>query len=102
MVIRSQSQPSAETHKLVVQSNGWIVLETRGDRFVRTSPARDLVFHLQYKSTQGWWSMTGEFHDDITARQCLREANPRIQWRLVASNDYGSVVLPKGWEGARS
>lgn len=92
-----QSKP--ETHKLVVQSNGWIVVETRGDRFVRTSPARDLVYRLQYKSTQGWWSVTGEFHDDITARQCLREANPHIQWRLVASNSHGSVALPKQWTG---
>jgi hypothetical protein len=90
---------TTETRKLVVQSNGWIVLETRGDRFVQTSPARDLVYRLQYKSTKGWWEVTGEFHDEMTARQALREANPRIQWRLVASNEHGIVALPKGWRG---
>ena len=91
-----------ETRKLVVQSNGWIVLETRGDRFVSSGPARDLVFRLQYKSTKGWWAITGEFTDDLTARQVLRECqkeSPRIEWRLVASNEHGVVALPKGWEG---
>lgn len=88
--------------RLIVQSNGWIVLETRTPTSVHTGPARDLVFRLQYKSIKGWWAITGEFHDELTARQALREANPNIQWRLVASNEHGAVVLPKGWNGGRS
>lgn len=93
-----QSKP--ETHKLLVQSNGWIVLETRGDRFVRTGPARDLRYHIEYKSVRGWHPIHSTFEDDITVRQILREhqeRSPRIQWRLVASNEHGSVALPKEW-----
>lgn len=88
-----------EQRKLLVQQNGMIVLEVRGDRFVRQSAARDLCYHLEYKSVRGWWKITGWFEDDMTARQCLREANPNIEWRLVARNDDGEVVLPKNWQG---
>lgn len=95
----TQAGKPAEKHRLVLQQNGMIVLETRGHNFVRTSAARDLRYRLQYKSIKGWWAITGEFEDEMTARQMLREANPNIQWRLVASNEHGAVALPKSWRG---
>lgn len=91
--------------KLILQSNGWIVLEVRGARFVHWGPARGLRYRLEYKSIKGWHPISGWFEDDMTARQVLRESNersPRIAWRLVAFNDDGEVALPKGWEGPRS
>jgi hypothetical protein len=87
------------SRKLLLQANGMIVLETRGDRFVHTSAARDLRYRLQYKSTKGWWEITGWFEDELTARQMLREANPNICWRLVASNEHGAIALPNSWRG---
>lgn len=97
--IPATQQARPETNRLLVQENGMIVLETRGANFVRTGIARDLRFHLEYRSIKGWWTVTGWFEDEMTARQMLREANPNIQWRLVATNEYGSVALPKGWQG---
>lgn len=86
--------------KLVLQDNGMIVLEETGDNFVRTSAAKGVTFTLEYKSVQGWQAISGHFEDEMTARQVLREANPRISWRLVAHKD-GCKPLPikKGWKG---
>lgn len=94
-----QTLQITEHRRLVLQENGMIVLETRGDRFVRTSAARDLQYRLQYKSIKGWWEITGWFEDELTARQMLREANPNIRWRLVAYNEHGAIALPNSWRG---
>jgi hypothetical protein len=87
------------SRKLLLQTNGMIVLETRGPGYVKSSIARDLRYRLQYKSIQGWWAITGWFEDELTARQMLREANPNISWRLVAFNDHGAIPLPNSWRG---
>lgn len=92
---------AALKHRLLVQSNGWIVLETRGDGFVHSLGAPDLVYHLEWKAADGSWQrLTGELRDDATARMALREANPRIIWRLVAACGELTVVIPKNWKGA--
>lgn len=85
--------------KLVLQSNGLIVLETRGDRFVRSSAALNLIFRLEYRLADGSWKALCYYRDDMTARQCLREANKGFYWRLVASNEVGELVLPRRWDG---
>src|SRR6267154_229520 len=97
MTVASPVKP--ETNRLKLETNGMIVLETRGHNFVRTSVARDLHYRLQYKSIKGWWEITGWFDDELTARQMLREANPNISWRLVASNEHGAISLPNSWRG---
>lgn len=87
-------------HAIKVQSNGAVVLETRGPDFVRSGFARNLRYALEYKSAGGSWvRVHGEYDDEGAARRALRESNPRIIWRLVAFNEFGAVALPKGWQG---
>lgn len=88
--------------KLKLQQNGMIVIETHGENFVRTSVAHDVSFMLEYKTCAGTWEkISGSYSDEITARQILRECNPRIQYRLVAlhADCIGQVALPKSWQG---
>lgn len=92
---------SPVTRSLRVQSNGWIVLETRSPGRISSGSARDLIFNIQWLSNKGWINH-GEFVDDLTARQCFREQRERnrsIRWRLIARNEHGQVVLPRGWGG---
>lgn len=93
-------QRTATTHAIKVQSNGAVVLRTRGPNFVRTGFAPDLRFALEYKAAGGSWvRIHGEYDDERKARRALAESNPRIIWRLVAFNEFGAVALPKGWQG---
>lgn len=87
------------SHRLRVNANGAIVLETREPGRVSSGFAPDLRYHLEYKSVKSWVAVHGSYDNDATARRVLAESNGRITWRLVASNQYGSVALPKGWRG---
>lgn len=98
-MIRFPKAGSPTTYRLRVNPNGWIVLETRAPGSISSGAARDLTYHLEYKSTNGWVPVTGTYHCDREARVALASANQRIIWRLVASNEHGSVALPKGWRG---
>lgn len=98
-MIRLPKAGSPVTRRLRVQSNGWIVLETRSPGSIHTGPPGDLVYHLEYKSTSGWVKVHGTYDNDRDARAARAAANRKIIWRLVASNEHGSVALPRNWRG---
>lgn len=90
---------SPVTRRLRVNKNGAIVLETREPGRINSGFAGDLVYHLEYKSTAGWVKIYGTYEHDTLARKALQAANRKITWRLVASNEHGSVALPRNWRG---
>lgn len=90
---------SPVTRRLRVNSNGWIVLETRSPGCINSGVAHDLSYHLEYKSTAGWVKVHGTYDNDRDARAARGAANRKITWRLVASNEHGSVALPPSWRG---
>lgn len=90
---------SPVTRRLLVHKNGVIALETREPGSITTGFAGDLIYHLEWRSVKGWVALHGTYDNDREARAALAAANKRIIWRLVASNEHGSVVLPRGWRG---
>lgn len=87
----------ADKYKLKLQQNGMITLETRGANFVRHSVAHNLVFRIM-----GGEKVYGTFEDEITARNIFKEfcqRHPSFEWKLKASNELGSITLPKNWKG---
>lgn len=90
---------SPVTRRLRVNSNGVIALVTREPGRISSCFAGDLVYHLEYKSTKGWVRLHGTFNNDREARAARLAVNPKITWRLVASNEHGSVALPRNWRG---
>jgi hypothetical protein len=93
--------PPVIKRRLTVNKGHFICLETRQPGSVSSSIARDLVFHIEWFSNNGWVRFS-VLTDPLTARNeyaAQRKRNRTIRWRLTANNEHGTVELPKKWNG---